>query len=171
MFKKVLSSLVLALVISFSVNAQRIAVVDINEILGSLPEYTQAQSQIDAVASKWRQEIAVEYDKIKSLYNKYQAEQVLLSDEAKAQKEEEIMEMEKSVRKMQNIKFGPEGELFKQRQELVSPIQDKVYVAIEDYAADKGYDIIFDKSGSAGILFTGAEFDKTSSIKKKLKID
>ncbi len=171
MFKKVLSTLVLALVISFSVNAQRIAVVDINAILSAMPEYEQAQTQIDGVASKWRQEIAQEYDKIKSLYNKYQAEQVLLSDEAKTQKEDEIMKMEKAVRKLQNDKFGPEGELFKQRQELVSPIQDKVYVAIEDFAADKGYDLIFDKSGSAGLLFTSTDYDKTESIKRKLKID
>lgn len=171
MYKKIIFSLALAFIASFSINAQRIAIVDVNAILSAMPEYTKAQDDIDVVAAKWRQEIAEEYDKIKSLYNKYQAEQVLLSDEAKTEKEEEIMELEKSVRKLQNARFGPEGDLFKQRQELVSPIQDKVFSAIENYAAEKGYDLIFDKAGAAGLLYTTDEFDKTSTIKRRLKID
>lgn len=151
-----------------SVQAQKIAVVDINTILESVTEYQQAQEQLDRRAASWRQEIAQEYDKIKSLYNKYQAEQVLMSDDARQKMEDQITDMEKSVRELQRRKFGPEGELFKRRQELVQPIQDKVYRAIESYANERGYDFIFDKSGSAGIIFNKPDHDKTQDIIKRV---
>lgn len=167
--KKVFTVLSFVLIFAFSANAQRIAYVDINKILESIEEYQSAQNELDRIASKWRQDIAQEYDAIKGLYNRYQAEQVLLSDEARKQKEEEIMAKEKEVRDMQKDKFGPEGALFKKRQELVRPIQDKVYAAIEDFANDRGYDFIFDKSGSAGIIFSNPQYDKTEDILKSLK--
>nr|HRD09052.1 OmpH family outer membrane protein [Saprospiraceae bacterium] len=75
---------------------------------------------------------------------------------------------ETEVREMNKRRFGPEGDLFKRRQQLVAPIQDKVFAAIENYAAEKGYDLIFDKAGSAGLLFVKPEFDKTEDIKKRV---
>ncbi len=150
-------------------NAQRIACVDINQMLESIQDYKTAQEELDKIAAKWRQEIAQEYDQIKSMYNKYQAEQVLLSDDARRQREDEIMAKEKQVRDMQKAKFGPEGDLFKRRQDLVKPIQDKVYAAIETFANEKGYDFIFDKSSSAGIIFSNARYDKTNEILDSLK--
>ncbi|MEY4135389.1 MAG: OmpH family outer membrane protein [Saprospiraceae bacterium] len=149
--------------------AQRIACVDINRILESVPEYSTAQSELDAMSERWRQEIAQEYDKIKAMYNRYQAEQVLLSNEARQKKEEEIMAMEKDVRDMQRAKFGPEGALFQRRQELVRPIQDKIYAAIQSYAEERGFDFIFEKGGSAGIIFSSQEYDKTEDIIKLVK--
>ena len=149
--------------------AQRIACVDINRILESVPEYTTAQSELDAMSERWRQEIAQEYDKIKAMYNRYQAEQVLLSNEARQKKEEEIMASEKDVRDMQRAKFGPEGALFQRRQELVRPIQDKIYAAIQSYAEERGFDFIFEKGGSAGIIFSSTEYDKTEDIIKLVK--
>ena len=80
------------------------------------------------------------------MYNKYQAEQVLLSDDIRKQREQEIMDKEAAVRELQKRRFGPEGDLFKKRQDLVSPVQSKVFAAIEDFANDRGYDIIFDKA-------------------------
>jgi len=170
MIKKLLSAFSLVVLMSVSMNAQRIAIVDINEVLGSFIDYQNAEKEIDRVASEWRQEIAQEYDQIKAMYNKYQAEQVLLNEEQKKEREDEIMEAEKAVREMQKNRFGPEGDLFIKRQELVSPIQDKVYAAIEDFAADRGYDLIFDKGGAAGLLFVSDEYDKTADIKKRLGI-
>jgi outer membrane protein len=155
---------------SQNITSQKIAVVDINLILSELPDYKMAQDELDRVASQWRQEIAQEFDKIKSMYNKFQAEQVLLSAEDKIRKEDEIVKKEAEVREMQKVKFGPDGELFMKRQEMVTPIQEKVYAAIEGYAADRGLDIIFDKGGSAGMLFISQEFDKTDDIKKRLNI-
>ena len=154
--------------ISTSLNAQRVAVVDVSAILSEMPEYKTAQSELDKVSSKWRQEISIELDKVKSMYNKYQAEQVLLSDELRAQREKEIVDKEAAVMEMQKLRFGPEGDLFKRRQELVKPVQDKVVAAIEDFADDRGYDLILDKGGSAGILFLNEELDKTEDIRKRL---
>lgn len=168
-FKKTVAVFAFAIAFIFTVNAQRIAYVDVNRILESVEEYQQAQTELDNVASKWRQEIAQEYDKVKGMYNRYQAEQVLLSDDARKQREEEIMEKEKAIRDMQRDKFGPEGGLFKMRQELVRPIQDKIYAAIESYAQERGYDFIFDKSGSAGIIFSNPAYDKTDDILNRLK--
>lgn len=153
-----------------SMNAQRVAVVDVSGILQDLPAYQQAQQEIDQIAAKWRQDISQEYDKIKSMYNKYQAEQVLLSEEVKLEREEEIMEKEKEVREMQKRRFGPEGDLFQRRQELISPIQDEVFSAIQDYAQLKAYDLIFDKAGAAGLLYASEEYDKTDDIRRELGV-
>lgn len=170
MYKKTLLSILLAFLAFNFASAQRVAVVDVSGILQDLPAYQQAQQEIDQIAADWRQDIAQEYDKIKSMYNKYQAEQVLLSDEVKIEREEEIMEKEKEVRDLQKRRFGPEGDLFRKRQELISPIQDDVFSAIQDYAKLKGYDLIFDKAGSAGLLYANEEFDKTTEIRRELGI-
>jgi outer membrane protein len=146
------------------VTAQRIAIVDITRVLDEMSDYKKAQTELDNIAAQWRQEIAQEYDQIKALYNKYQAEQVLLSEDARKQREDEIMEREKQVRIMQNDKFGAEGALFRKRQDLVQPIQERVYGAIKQYASDRGFDFIFDKGSSSGLIFSSDEFDKTDDI-------
>ena len=147
-----------------TLRAQRVAIVDITRVLEEMPDYRNAQTELDNIAAQWRQEIALEYDQIKAMYNKYQAEQVLLTEDARKKKEEEIMEREKAVRDLQKEKFGPEGALFRKRQDLVQPIQERVYAAIKTYAEDRGFDFIFDKGGSSGLIFSNAEFDKTDDI-------
>ena len=168
MVKKLFLALSFVAFFTLTSDAQRIAYVDLNEILESLSDYKAAQKQLDDEAARWRREIAEDYDKIKGMYNRYQAEQVLMSEEVKKQKEDEIMEMEKEVREKQRNKFGADGQLFKKRQDLVRPIQERVYNAIEDFANDKGFDFIFDKSGSAGMLFSNERYDKTADIISKL---
>ncbi|MCB0638060.1 MAG: OmpH family outer membrane protein [Lewinella sp.] len=152
----------------FKAQAQKIAYVDVQRILESIDEYQQAQQELDELAARWRQEIAQEYDVIKGMYNRYQAEQVLLSEDARTQREEEIMDKEKEVRDLQRERFGPEGMLFQRRQELVQPIQDQVYAAIEAYANERGYDFIFDRSSQAGIIFSNPQYDKTDDILNRL---
>ncbi|MFM7153601.1 MAG: OmpH family outer membrane protein [Bacteroidota bacterium] len=167
--RKIASTLLLSLAMISFASAQRIAVVDVTAVLESLPEYQKAQEQLDKIATAWRQEIAQEQDKIKGMYSKYQAEQVLLSEEMKKQREEEILNKEKDVRELQRQKFGPEGALFKKREELVKPVQDKVYGAIERFAADKGFEFIFDKGSASGLLFSDSKNDKTDDIKALVK--
>lgn len=151
-------------------SSQKIAIVDITKILENLDEYKKAQDQLDKVTASWKQEIADAREKIKVMYNKYQAEQVLLSNDQRKAKEDEIMAKEKEAMEMQKAKFGPEGALFLKRQELVQPIQDKVYKTIQEYAESKGLDLILDKGSSAGVIFSNAALDKTSDILKKLGI-
>ncbi len=169
MMKTLVLVLAFATAFSFQVTAQKIAVVDITVVLESISDYQRAQDALDKQAAQWRQEIAEEYDRIKGMYNKYQAEQVLLSDDARRQREDEIMNRETQVRDLQRRKFGPEGELFQKRQELVQPIQEKVYRSIERFALDRGYDFIFDKSGSAGLIFSNPNFDVTEEVIKRVR--
>ena len=169
MIKKFASTALLALLLGAAGMAQRIAYVDVTAILESLPEYQAAQEQLDRVATQWRQEIAQEQDRIKGMYSKYQAEQVMLSEEMRKQREDEIMTKEKDVRELQRQKFGPEGALFKKREELVKPIQDKVYNSIQKYAEDRGFEYIFDKGSASGMLYADKKFDKTDDVKALLK--
>ncbi|MEI6407826.1 MAG: OmpH family outer membrane protein [Bacteroidota bacterium] len=169
MLKRIISTALFALALTAFANAQRIAYVDVTAILESLPEYQTAQIQLDKIATQWRQDIAVEQDKIKGMYSKYQAEQVLLSEEMKKSREEEILNKEKEVREMQRQKFGPEGALFKKREELVKPIQDKVYTTINQFAESKGFEFIFDKGSASGMLFADKKYDKTEDVKAMLK--
>ncbi len=168
MRSKLFLTFALAALFSFTATAQRMAIIDVNTVLESMDDYQKAQKELDKVAARWRQEIAQEYDAIKGMYNKYQAEQVLMSDDARQKMEDDIMGREKQVRELQKAKFGPEGALFKKRQDLVQPIQDKVYSAIESYANERGYDFVFDKSGNAGLIFSNPQYDKTDDILKKL---
>ena len=169
--KKIIASCALALATlavlapAADLAAQRVAVVDINGILEGMDDYKAAQAELDRVADAWRQEIAQEYDKIKGMYSRYQAEQVLMSPEARTQQEEAIVDAETRVREMQKNRFGPEGELFERRAELVQPIQDKVYGAIQRFADQRGYDLVFDKGSSAGLLFSKPTLDKTEELK------
>ena len=169
MIKKLAATAFFALLFTTLSLAQRIAYVDVTAILESLPDYQKAQEQLDKVATQWRQEIAQEQDQIKSMYSQYQAEQVMLSEEMKKKREEEIMAKEKDVREMQRQKFGPEGSLFKKREELVKPIQDKVYAAIQKFAEDKGFEYIFDKGSASGMLYADPKYDKTEDVKNMLK--
>lgn len=168
--KKLLFMLAIVMMTSVSMMAQKICSVDINDILGSMPEYQTAQRDLDNTAAKWRQDVAKEYDKIKGMYNKFQAESIMMTEEMKVQKENEIMAQEKKVRDLQKAKFGPDGALFEKRQELVAPIQEQVYTAIEEYASDKGYDYIFDSGSATGIIFANPRYDKTDDVKRKLGI-
>lgn len=169
MMKKLMSTALFALSLTTVATAQRIAYVDVNAVLESIPEYQKAQEQLDKIATQWRQEIAQEQDVIKGMYSKYQAEQVLLSEEQKRQREEEILNKEKDVRELQRRKFSPEGELFKKREELVKPIQERVYLTIEKFANDKGFEYIFEKGSASGMLFADKKYDKTEDIKTMLK--
>jgi len=170
--KKLLLAVAFFALTATAVTAQKICSIDINGILESMPEYQTAQRDLDNQAAKWRQEIAKEYDKIKGMYNKYQAESVMMmTDEMRRQKEDEIMAQENQVRELQKTKFGPKGVLFEKRQELIAPIQEQVYSAIEEYAEDKGYDYIFDSGSATGIIFANPRYDKTDDIKKKLGLN
>ncbi len=169
-FRNYLMVAVLALAgFGAQLSAQKIASIDMERILSSITEYQDAQTQLDQLAAKWQQEINQEYDAIKGLYNKYQAEQVLMTDEQRKSEEQAIFDRETKVRNMQRERFGPEGSLFQRRQELVKPIQDAIYEAVETYANQNNYDFIFDRAGSAGIIFSSDQYDKTDEILRALR--
>lgn len=163
--KKLILSIVLIAGLALTSQAQRFCIVDMEYILNQMPEYTNAQNTIDQLAEQWKQEVDKEFEAVENAYTKFQAEQVLMTDQMKSQKIEEIENLERNAKMSQQAKFGPNGELFKKRQELIKPIQDKVYEKINLYAEEKSYDAIFDKS-SAGIsvLYMGERIDRSEDI-------
>jgi outer membrane protein len=168
--KKLLSLIVVVAMFSSVSLAQRFVYVDTEYILDRMPDYKKAQEQIDVVADGWRKEVDAQYKEIERLYKAYQAEQVLLTEEMKIQKQQEIENKEKAARELQKRYFGFEGELFIKKQELVKPIQDKVYKAIQDMAESKVYDFVFDKSNGVAMLFATPKYDRSDDILKALGI-
>lgn len=150
--------------------AQKFAYVDTEYILSELPDYKSAQTQINELAEKWQKEIDKLYAQIDKMYKDYNVEKVLLNSEQQKQREAEIVAKEKEAKKLQQDKFGFEGELFKKRQELIKPIQDRVYNAIQKVAKEDNLDFIFDKSGDMVMLFSNARYDKSDEVLSELGI-
>ncbi len=150
--------------------AQKIVYVDTDKVLNSMPEYKEAQQQIDKITEKWQKEIQARYSEIEEMYKAYQAEEILLTEDLRQRRQDEIIEKEKSLKELQKEKFGHEGALFKKRQELVKPIQDEIYAAIQKMATQSAYDFVLDKSSGISILFANDKYDKTGEIMRSLGI-
>lgn len=148
--------------------AQKFAYVDSDYILERIPEYASAEDQLEKLSVNWQSEIEEVYQQIDVLYKKYQADKILLTQEMKNKRESVIINKEKDAKELQRKRFGPEGDLYKKRTELVKPIQDKVYNAIQDFSNEKRYDIIFDKSSNLIMLFSNPDLDKSDDILKML---
>jgi len=167
--KKVLFTLLLGFFATASF-AQRYAVIDTKYILDKMPEYTAAQEKLDQFSKMWQQEIDAKAAILDKMYKEYDAEQVMLSDQLRKKREDQIYNAEKELRDLQRQRFGFEGDLFKKRQELVKPIQDKVYNAIQKLAAEKMYDFILDKSEGITVIFADPKLDKSDEILKALGV-
>ncbi len=150
--------------------AQRFAYVNTDYILSNIPEFTTAQKQIDKFSEDWRTDISKKQKEVDDLYKTFQNEQYLLTEEQKKSRIQDIEMKEKAIKDFQKDKFGYEGELFKKRQELIKPIQDDVYDAIEKLAKARGYDFIFDKSNSTTMLYANPENDRSDEILKSMGI-
>lgn len=170
LFKKSLIALIIIMLTPLVNYAQKFAYVDTEYILSLLPEYKSAQKKLDELAELWQKEIDKKYEDIDKMYKEYQAEKVLLTADQQKQREDEIIAKEKEAKKFQQDKFGYEGELFKKRQELVKPIQDKIFEAIQKLAKDEGLDFIFDKSSDMTMLFCNAKYDKSDNILSSLGV-
>lgn len=166
--KKLILVLVLVVTTATFAAAQKYAYVDTEYILSKIPEYTSAQQQLDNTSIQWQKEIEAKYSEIDKLYKSYQAEQILLTEEMKKRRENEIITKEKEAKELQKQRFGVDGDLFKKRQELVKPIQDKVYNAIKELAVKERLGVVFDKSGSLTMLYTDPKFDKSDDILEAL---
>ena len=155
---------VLSMLLPAFVMGQKYCYVDTEYILENITEYKAAQQQLDQFSVNWQKEIEAKYAFIDKLYKDFQAEQILLTDEMKRKRENEIIQKEKEVKEFQKQKFGFEGELFKKKQELVKPIQDKIYNAIKKMATDQSYAVVFDKSSDLIMLYSNPKYDKSDDI-------
>ena len=155
--KKILFALTFAMMGMINVHAQRFAYVDTDYILDKIPAYKESQKQLDALVGTWNTEIEAKMNEVKQMYSKYQAEEFLLTDEMKKKRQDDIIAKEQIANDLQNQRFGYEGDLFKKRQEMIQPIQEKVYNAIE-------------KIASGGIYFSEEvlnELEHFSNMKKE----
>ena len=148
--------------------AQKFGYVDSEFILSKMPAYKTAQTEVDKLSQNWQKDIESKYQAIDKMYKSYQAEEVLLTEEMKKKRQNEIVEKEKEVKEYQKGIFGFEGQLFKKRQELVKPVQDEVYDAIEKVAKQKQLQIIFDKASGLVMLYTNPVHDYTEYVLEAL---
>ncbi len=146
------------------IHAQKFAYVDSQYILDNLPEFTEAQAQLDELSNQWQKEIEAKFAEVDKMYKDYETQAVLLPEDMKKKKEQEIVDKEKEAKSLQKQRFGVDGELFKKRQELVKPIQEKVYNAIQDIATNNNYMVIFDKSGSLTMLYVNPKYDLSDEV-------
>ena len=144
--------------------AQKYACVNTEYILSNIPDYSRAQSQLNKQAEAWQKEIETKFQDIDRLYKAYHQEAYLLPDNLKHKREEEIAAKENEAKELQTHYFGPGGELDRKRAELMKPIQDRVYNAIERIANEKNYAFILDKSGSATLLYVSAKYDVSDLV-------
>jgi len=166
--KKVLFVLVALLMTSMSGFAQKIALVDMEYILKKIPSYEMANDQLAQVSKKWQAEVDVLTKESKELYSKYQSEMVYLSDELKSKREAEILAKEKAAAELKKTYFGSEGELYKKRQSLLTPIQDEIYNAIKALSEEKGYTLILDRASGDNIIFASPKMDISDEVLQKL---
>ncbi|MFT5338214.1 MAG: outer membrane protein [Sphingobacteriales bacterium] len=151
-------------------DAQRMCFIDSKIILENIPEYKEAQEELNKLSSDWEKEIETMYQSIDRKYRNFQAEQLLMTPAIRIQKEEEIVGLEEKAKALQDQKFGVDGELFQKREELVRPIQDRIYTEIESFAKNSDYDIILDKAKHANLLYGNEKYDKTYVLLKKMGI-
>lgn len=168
--KKILliSSFLLALTVASF--AQRYGIVDTKYILDRMPEYKEAQKKLDQFSIQWQKEIDDKQAVLDKMYKDFDAEQVMLSEELKKKREDELFVREKELRDLQRKRFGFEGDLFKRRQELIKPIQDKVYNAIQKIAVNRSFDFILDKSEGITVIFADPKLDRSEDVLKELGV-
>lgn len=164
--KKILLAASFVLLTGLAAKAQRYCVIDSKYILEKVPDYNNAQKQLDAASQGWQKEVDAKMQNIDQMYKSYQAERPMLSEDARKKREDEIVAKEKEAKDLQKKYFGYEGEVFKKRQSLVKPIQDKVYNAVQQYAQARGYDMVYDKAGGITIFYADPKLDKSDEIAK-----
>ena len=148
--------------------AQKFAYVDSQFILEHIPEYTQAQEQLENLSYEWQEEIEAAYQNIDQLYRAYQTDKVLLTDKMRQAREDDIIQNEKEVKELQQQRFGTDGDLYKKQEELIRPIQNQIFNAIQEYAKEGRYGVIFDKSSDLLMLYADENLDKSEKILDRL---
>lgn len=166
--KKTLSLIAVILLVSVASNAQKFAFVDTEYILTNIPSYKAAEEELEVQAGEWQTEIEGLYKAIDKMYREFQAEKVLLTQEMKTKREEEIIAKEREAKQLQNEYFGSEGLLYKKREEKIGPIQEEIYNAIKEISNESGYAGIFDTSSGPTVLYSNARYDVSDDVLERL---
>lgn len=148
--------------------AQKIVYVDSEYIMENIPEYGDAQEELNSLSTKWQNEVKAIYDKVSEMYNKYQTEMLLLSEDQKRAREQAIIDKEQEAKNLQMQYFGSEGQLYQKRNELVQPIQEKVYTAMKEVAQTKNYAFILDLASGTSVLYANEKNDVSDEVLDQL---
>lgn len=168
--KKLIFTLFIVSFTILSASAQRYAYVDTEYILKNLAAYNDAQKELDRLSKQWQTEIEGRYESIDRLYKAYQAEKVLLTEEMRKEREDEVVRKEQEAKDLQRQRFGVDGDLFKKREELIQPIQEQIYNAIKEVAEGGGFSVIFDKANQSNILYADPRYDRSDRVLSRLGI-
>ncbi len=170
--KKVLFSLLFLTASVFTVQGQsHYCIIDSKYMLDKMTDYKDAQNKLDLLSKAWQDEIDNMMLEVDKLYKGYQAEKPMLSDEMRHKREDEIVAKEKAAKDMQKQRFGYEGDLFKKRQELIKPVQDRLYNAVQKMASSKGFDLVLDKAGGITLFYADPKLDHSDDVLKILGIN
>lgn len=167
MMKKIFMMMVMA-VAALTVQAQKFALIDMDYILKNIPAYERANEQLSQVSKKWQAEVEAITTEAQTMYKNYQNEVVFLSKEQKQARQDAIMEKEKQAAELKRKYFGPDGELFKKRTSLMTPIQDEIYNAVKDISDLRGYQLVLDRASNSGIIFGSPKVDISNEVLQKL---
>lgn len=166
--KKIILIAAVILSTAFVSSAQKFGFIDSEYIMENIPAYTAAQEQLNQLSSQYQKELEGMHAEIEQMYQDFQAESVLLSEDMKRKREDVIISKEKDYKTLQRKYFGPEGDLFKKRQGLVKPIQDDIFNAVQEISTDGSYAVIFDKAGGTTLFFTNPRYDLSDQVLQKL---
>ena len=148
--------------------AQRYAYVDTQYILNNIPAYKAAQDKLNQLSYEWQQELENKQEKLDQQTQEFQSEKVLLTDQMVEKRRSQLEQSRRELQELKRKYFGPEGQLYQKRQELVRPIQEEVYTAIETIAKRGNYAVIFDAAGESNMLYTDPSYDKSDEVLKEL---
>ncbi|HIP37303.1 MAG TPA: OmpH family outer membrane protein [Crocinitomix sp.] len=168
--KRIFFILVALIGMATSVHAQRYCYVDSQYILDNIPEYKTAQAELDRLSIEWQNEVEAKFKKVEKRRQEFQAEAILLPEEIKRQREKEIADLEAAAIALQSRYFGVGGELFNKRTELIQPIQDRIFQAIQDVAKEKKYAFVFDKANQSNLLFADPKYNISDLVLRKMGI-
>ncbi len=167
--KKIVLFIGLFIVLSISSSvAQQYALIDMEYILNRIPSYESANDQLEALSKEWQSIVDIEVEEVDAMYKKYQADLSFLSGEEKTKRENEIVTKENTIQDLRNQYFGPDGELFKNQERLIKPIQDNIYEAVKDISTNSGYVVVIDRASATSIIFASPEIDISDEVLSRL---
>lgn len=168
MIKRIFILIAIAVTLPLGASAQKFALIDMEYVLKNIPAYERANEQLTQVSRKWQSEVDALNTEAQTLYRNYQNEVVFLSQEQKTARQQEIVDKEREAAELKKKYFAPEGELYKKRTSLMTPIQEEIYNAVKDVADLRGYQLVLDRASDAGIIFGSPKIDISDEVLQKL---
>jgi outer membrane protein len=154
---------------NLGISQQKIGYIDSEGIMKKLPEAQDAQKKLDGLVEEWKKELDKMQNDFRQRYERYDKKKLIMTDQGRAQAEKDLQQLDQKIQDFRNQKFGPEGEMYQKQNELMKPIQDKVFLAVKQVAEENSFDYVFDRSGTILLLYTNDKYDLTAKVLAKLQ--